>query len=48
MSEEIEFRTANPDRLAHFTSSIALRKPEDGLNRTVRKSAEVAKHLTEK
>jgi hypothetical protein len=48
MSEEIWFRTANPDRLAHFTSSVALRKPEDGLIRKMRKSSKIAQHLTEK
>jgi hypothetical protein len=48
VSEEIEFPTANPDRLAPLASSIALLKLEDALGRRSAKSAKIAKHLAKK
>jgi hypothetical protein len=47
-SEEIEFRTANPDRLAPLASSIALLEMEDAPSRKSAKSAETAEHLLKK
>jgi hypothetical protein len=48
MSEEIAFRTANPDRFAPLASSIALPKLEDVPSRRSAKSAKIAEHLPKK
>jgi hypothetical protein len=48
MSEEIEPRTANPDRLAPLASSIALLELEDAPSRRSAKSAKIAEHLLKK